>query len=291
MPVAAIHAAGSPLTPRRNSAIAVRAYRRHPAETTGEVAQPRAEIEHEGRQSDSRPFARAERPAELFDDAAERNRLRLHQIPAHGSVATSSMSRAGEPRDRRGDILDRDRLERRRGFVRGQFQRKRRQRAHHGAAAIGRRRDHKARPQDRVGNAGRRDQPLGLALGLAEGGAVLIRGAGDRDMDQRIARPLSLIACSSRATKSRCTAPVSLPGPSCSTPRQLTTTSMPRSRISRASAARIHRHHGQLQIERAWPLRRRKLPRDADHLKAPRAQIVGDEPPDQAGSAEHQDFA
>jgi hypothetical protein len=32
------------------------------------------------------------------------------------------------------------------------------------------------------------------------------------------------------------------------------------------------------------------MPRDPDRLKAPKAQIVGDEPADQAGSAEHKDF-
>ena len=61
--------------------------------------------------------------------------------------------------------------------------------------------------------------------------------------------------------------------------------------ISRASAACIHRHDRHFQIERAGLLRGRKSPRDPDHMKAPRAQIVGDEPPDQAGRAEHEDFA
>jgi hypothetical protein len=46
-----------------------------------------------------------------------------------------------------------------------------------------------------------------------------------------------------------------------------------------------------LQIERACLLRGRESSRYPDHVKTPRAQIVGDEPPDQAGGAEHQDFA
>jgi hypothetical protein len=33
------------------------------------------------------------------------------------------------------------------------------------------------------------------------------------------------------------------------------------------------------------------MPRDANGLKAPQPQIVGDEPPDQAGGAEHEDFS
>ncbi len=54
--------------------------------------------------------------------------------------------------------------------------------------------------------------------------------------------------------------------------------------------SRVHRHHRHFQIERAGLLRGCVAPRDPDHLKTPHAQIVGDEPPDQAGGAEHQNF-
>jgi len=53
----------------------------------------------------------------------------------------------------------------------------------------------------------------------------------------------------------------------------------------------IHRHDGHFEIEGAGLLRRRQMPRDANRLKTPRAQIVGDEAADQAGGAEDQDFA
>ena len=53
-----------------------------------------------------------------------------------------------------------------------------------------------------------------------------LTGDGLRGEFQEAADYLSRIACNRRATKSQCTAVVSLPGPSCSTPRQLTTTSM-----------------------------------------------------------------
>src|ERR1700676_499358 len=52
----------------------------------------------------------------------------------------------------------------------------------------------------------------------------------------RIARPLARIPRNSRSTKSRCTSVVSLPGPSCSTPRQLATTSMACPSITSASS-------------------------------------------------------
>ncbi len=53
----------------------------------------------------------------------------------------------------------------------------------------------------------------------------------------------------------------------------------------------VHRHDRQFEIEGAGLLRRREMPRDADRVKAPHAQIVGDEPPDQAGGAEHEDLS
>ena len=108
---------------------------------------------------------------------------------------------------------------------------------------------------------------------------------------RRIARPLPRIARNSRSTKSRCTALVSLPGPSCSTPRQLTTRSISCSPISRASAAVSIDITG---ISRSSALARCDgcvSPRDPDHLKTSHAQIVGDEPPDQAGGAEHQNLS
>jgi hypothetical protein len=54
---------------------------------------------------------------------------------------------------------------------------------------------------------------------------------------------------------------------------------------------RIHRHDRHFQIECGGLLRRRKMPRDADHVKTFGAEVVGDEPSDQAGGAEQQDLA
>jgi len=53
----------------------------------------------------------------------------------------------------------------------------------------------------------------------------------------------------------------------------------------------VHGKNGQFQIERRHPLRGRECPRDADHMKALRAQIVGDKASDQAGRTEHEDVA
>ena len=126
----------------------------------------------------------AERPAELIDHIAKRDRLRLHQVPCHGVCGGIIDVAGGEPGNGVRDIFDRHRLERRRRFVGRQLQRERRQRAQQRAAAIGRGRHDKARPQDRVGDARGGDQPLGVALGGAEGGAVLISRAGNGDMDE-----------------------------------------------------------------------------------------------------------
>jgi hypothetical protein len=73
----------------------------------------------------------------LFDHTTKRDRLRLHQIPHHGISHFVIDIAAGEPGDGRGDILDRHRLKRSRGFRRRKIDRKRRQRAQQGAAAIG----------------------------------------------------------------------------------------------------------------------------------------------------------
>ena len=52
----------------------------------------------------------------------------------------------------------------------------------------------------------------------------------------------------------------------------------------------VHRHHGEFQIGGAHLLRRRKMPRDPDRLKTSLTQIVGDEPADQAGRAQHENL-
>ena len=84
MPVAAIQPAGSPVTPRRSSAIAVERIGGIQPSKLGEIAESGAEIEQESGQRDPRPAGGAERAAELFDHVAERDRLRLHQVPRHG---------------------------------------------------------------------------------------------------------------------------------------------------------------------------------------------------------------
>ena len=94
MPVAAIQAAGSPVTPRRSSAIAVeriggiqpRQLARSP------ILAPRSSRKA-GIAMRGQPACRTR--AELLDHAAERDRLRLHQVPASPlRTAASSMSRA-----------------------------------------------------------------------------------------------------------------------------------------------------------------------------------------------------
>src|SRR5262249_11681677 len=95
---------------------------------------------------------------------------------------------------------------------------------------------HEAWPEDRVGDARGRDQPLGFALGGAERRLVFLRFAGDRDMDQanaaaaitdRQQQPFDKIAMHRAGVTA---------GAACSTPRQLTTMSISCSRSSRASA-------------------------------------------------------
>ena len=63
------------------------------------------------------------------------------------------------------------------------------------------------------------------------------------------------------------------------------------SRISRASAAASIDMTGSSRSSALLFCERRNLPRDPDHMKSPRAQIVGDEAADQAGGAEHQNFS
>ena len=213
-------------------------------------------------------------------------------IRSHVTALASPVSRVGEPGDGRGDVFGRNRLERRRRFGRGQIERQRRQRAQHRAAAIGRR----APPQTPA--AGSREAIPDAAISrsasrlvLAEGGAILSAAPGIEMCTRRIARPESPIACSRRATKSRCTAPVSLPGPSCSTPIQLTTTSMACSRSSRASDAASIDITGNSRSSSLDFCEAGNVRAIADDTKPSRAQIVGDEAADQAGSAEHEDVA
>jgi hypothetical protein len=120
----------------------------------------------------------------LVDHIAERDRLLLHQVPCHGACRSVVDVAPGEPRDGFSDVLNGHRLERRCGFVGRQLQRKRRQRPQHGAAAIGGRRHHKARPHDRVSDTGSGDQAFGFALGRAERRAVLIGRPGNGNMDK-----------------------------------------------------------------------------------------------------------
>jgi hypothetical protein len=54
---------------------------------------------------------------------------------------------------------------------------------------------------------------------------------------------------------------------------------------------RGHRQDRHFQVGRVRPLPGGELSRDCDHAKTSDAQIVGDEPSDQAGGAKHQDFA
>jgi hypothetical protein len=289
MPVAAIQGRGSPVTPQLSERGG--AHRRHPAEPAREIAELRAEIEHDGRQCDARHVGDAERPAELFDHATERDRLRLHQVPGHGIGDPGSGIVAGEPGNRRRNIFDRHRLERGCGFHLGKIDRKRRQRAQHRAAAIGRRRDHKPRPQDRMRDAGGRDQSLGFAFCRTEGGAVVIGGAGYRDVHQ----PDRAAAIADRLQQPRDEIAMHGTGIAAGSVLQhaeaiddeidAVLPDQPRQRRC------IHRHDRQFQIERACLLRGRKPPRDPDHMKAPRPQIVGDEAPDQAGRPEHENFA
>jgi hypothetical protein len=231
-----------------------------------------------------------ERVAELLDDAAQRNRLLLHQVPRHGVSGFVAEVAAGKPGDGRRDIFHINRLKRRRAFCGGKIDRQRGQRPQHRAAAIGRGCDDKTRPQDGVGDAEDGDQPLGFALCRADGGAVLIGGAGNRDLHEadraaarldRAQQPLDEIAVHVARVAARA---VLQHAETIDHEINLVVADQPRQRGG------IHRQQRQFQVERAGLLRSRKPPRDPDHIKAARAQIVGDEPPDQAGRPEHQDF-
>ena len=54
---------------------------------------------------------------------------------------------------------------------------------------------------------------------------------------------------------------------------------------------RGHQQDRHLQVKRVRPLPGGELSRNPDHVKTSDAQIVGDEPSDQAEGAQHQDFA
>jgi hypothetical protein len=242
-------------------------------------------------QRDASDVRRAEAQAKLFDHTTKRDRLRLHQIPHHGISHFVIDIAAGEPGDCRGDILGRHRLKRSRSFRRREINRKRRQRAQQRTASIGRRRDHKARSQDRVRDAEYGNQSFGFALGPAEGGAILRRGAGDRDVNKanraaaatdRLQQPLDEIAMHGADIAAWT---VLQHAQAIDHDINAVIPDQPRQR------GRIHRHHRHLQIERVCLLRRRESPCDPGDMKAPCAQIVGNESPNQAGRAEHEDFA
>jgi hypothetical protein len=136
-----------------------------------------------------------------------------------------------------------------------------------------------------------RDQPFGFAFRHTEGGAVFGGRAGDRDVNEadgpaqaadRLQQPRHEIAMHRAGIAAGA---VLQHAEAIDDDIDAVIFDQPRQR------RRIHRHHRQLQIERVGLLRSRKSPRDPDHMKSPRAQIVGDEPSDQAGGAEHQDFA
>ena len=83
MPVAAIHGSGSPVTPRRNSAIAVV---RIGGIQPSRLARSPSFAPRSSMKAGSAMRGIADVPndaAKLLDHAAERDRLRLHQIPRH----------------------------------------------------------------------------------------------------------------------------------------------------------------------------------------------------------------
>ena len=101
------------------------AHRRHPAEPAGEIAESRAEIEHEGRQRDPR-HVRACRTTRRNCSITPPSVIGCGCIRSHVTialVAPSSIVAAGEPGDGGRDILDRHRLKRRRRFVRRKIDR------------------------------------------------------------------------------------------------------------------------------------------------------------------------
>ena len=141
------------------------------------------------------------------------------------------------------------------------IERKRRQRAHHGAAAIGRWRDDEARA------AGSRKATPDAAISRSASRLVVLkavrsvgRSPGNRYLNQSdraaaIARSPAAAARRNRGARR----PMSLPGRPAAAPTQLTTTSIPWSPISRASVDASSDRQRHLQIERAWLLRRREF--------------------------------
>ena len=139
-------------------------------------------------------------------------------------------------------------------------------------------------------NTGGGNQPLGLALGRAEGGAVLIGRAGDGDVNEpnraaavadRRQQTFDEIAMHGAGVAARA---VLQHAEAIDHDIDLALADQPRQRGC------IHRHDRKLEIGGAGLLRRLEMPRDADRLKTPQSQIIGDEPPDQAGGAEDEDF-
>jgi hypothetical protein len=213
------------------------------------------------------------------------------QIPGHGAYGRIVDIAAGQPGHRRRNILDRDGLKNRARLIRRQIKRQGRERAQHRAAGIGCGRDHKARPQDRMGNVRSRDQPLGLTFCHAEGGLVLIGCTGNGNVDE----PDGAAAITDRSQQPRDKIAVHRAGVAARSVLQhaeavhhqfdVLIPNQPRQR------GLLHRQDRHFQVERVGSLRSREFSRDPDDVKAARAQIIGDEAPDQPGCSEHEDFA
>ena len=184
----------------------------------------------------TRPRRKAEPAAQRGDDVAERVQPADARAPRsrRAGAPGASAARRSRPRRRRsppGCALG--------GAISGVTQRKAGERAQHRGAAIDRRRQHQRRPQDHPIEIERQPdalRPAALLRAKAVGASAV--GADRRNMDHAA----DAGALRRRRTARRCRRPgrarTSSRAPSCNTPTQLTTASMPASSGSQSSASR-----------------------------------------------------
>ena len=177
-------AAGSPVTPRRSSAIAVvRIGGIQPSRLARSPSLAPRSSRNAGSAMRGHPRG-AERPAELIDHVAERDRLLLHQVPCHGVRLVVDVARR-KPGDGRGDVLHRDRLERRCPL------RRRADRAETPPARAAWRCRHRPQAPPQSPAAGSRKRMPEAAISRSASRLVVLKAvrslsarAGNRDMDQ-----------------------------------------------------------------------------------------------------------
>lgn len=126
----------------------------------------------------------AEMTAERPDHLADRAGMPFHDGPASPPFPHSVSPSSSDDGERPPDIRRIDRRKRARCLAFRQIEGEGRERADQRAAAVGRRRDDEARPQDDMRNAAAGDDVFGSTLGRAERRAVVLVVAGDRQVNQ-----------------------------------------------------------------------------------------------------------